>query len=120
MATVAEVKTILPTETQLTDAQITAAITAAQCITDRLSGLTDACMTQVRIYLSAHFAANTENTLSISSETDACSGSRVTYGFRFGEGVKGTPFGQTANMISGGCLAELDKQPVDLFVIGCD
>lgn len=123
-ATVDQVKAILPDSTTLTDAQIQAAIDAAKCVVDQLavstcgSGLSDECLTQIHVYLSAHFAAVTENTLSISSETDPCCGGRATYGFKFGEGVKGTPFGQMANTMSGGCLAEFDKQPVNLFSIG--
>lgn len=122
-ATIAQVKAVLPTSTQLTDPQIQAAIDSAQCLVDAIESsgcgnLSDACLTQVHIYLSAHFAAVTENTLTISSETDACTGARATYGFKFGEGVKGTPFGQMANTISFGCLAEYDKQPVNLFSIG--
>lgn len=123
-ATVAQVRAILPAETQLTDAQIQAAIDAAKCVVDQAaascaSHLSDECLTQIHIYLSAHFAAVTENTLSVSSETDPCCGGRATYGFKFGEGVKGTPFGQMANTMSGGCLAEFDKQPTNLFSIGC-
>lgn len=124
-ATESDVRAILPADTQLTDAQITAAIAAAKCLVDRISlagscgeDLTDDCLTQVHIYLSAHFAAVTENTLSLSSEKDACCGGSVSYGFKFGEGVKGTPFGQMANTLSGGCLAEQDKSPVGLFSIG--
>jgi len=117
-AEIADVRGILPTETTLTDDQITAAIAAAKCIVDNIGcDLSDECLTQIHIYLSAHFAAVTENTLSLSSETDCCGG-KVTYGFKFGEGVKGTPFGQMANTLSGGCLAELDKQPVGMFSIG--
>jgi hypothetical protein len=56
--------------------------------------------------------------LTLVSETDPCSGGKATYGFKFGEGVKGTPFGQMANTLSCGCLAEFDKQPVNLFSIG--
>lgn len=122
-ATIADVRAILPTETGLTDAQIQAAIDAAKCVVDQAaascsSHLTDDCLTQVHIYLSAHFCAVTENTLSLTSETDPCCGGKATYGFKFGEGVKGTPFGQMANTLSGGCLAELDKQPANLFSIG--
>ena len=117
----ADVRKILPTETTLTSAQISAAIDGAKCVVDRLDAegcdLSDACLTQVHIYLSAHFAAVTENTLSLVSESDPCGGKAV-YGFKFGEGVKGTPFGQMANTISGGCLAEFDKQPVGMFSIG--
>jgi len=124
-ATVEQVRAILPADTQLTDDQIQAAIDAAQCLVDQLAisscgaNLSDACLTQIHIYVSAHFAAVTENTLSISSETDPCCGGRATYGFEFGEGIKGTPFGQMANTLSGGCLAEFDKQPTNLFSIGC-
>lgn len=119
-----EVRVILPADTQLTTPQIQAAIDAATCVVDQAaascaSHLTDACLKQVELYLSAHYAAATENTLSVSSETDPCCGGKAVYGFQFGEGVKGTPFGQMANTLSGGCLAELDKQPADLFSIGC-
>lgn len=121
--TATEVRTILPTHTTLTDQQINAAIAAATCIVDQIAAgcgedLTAECLTQVELYLSAHFAAATENTLSLKSEKDGCSNSSATYGFQFGEGVKGTPFGQMANTLSGGCLAEYDKQPVNLFSIG--
>ncbi len=122
-ATVDQVKAILPASTELTDPQIQAAIDAAACLVDQIavgcaSGLTDACLTQVHIYLSAHFCAVTENALSLSSETDPCCGGSASYGFKFGEGVKGTPFGQMANTLSGGCLAEYDKQPAGIFSIG--
>ena len=121
--TAAEVRVILPEDTTLTDPQIDAAIMAATCLVDQVaadcgSHLTDECLKQVELYLSAHFAAATENTLSLVSETDPCCGGRATYGFQFGEGVKGTPFGIMANTLSGGCLAEFDKQPVNLFSIG--
>lgn len=121
--TISEVRAILPTDTTLTDAQIQAAIDAATCIVDRIAAscgkhLTEECLKQIETYLAAHYAAVTENTLSITSEKDGCCGGSVTYGFKFGEGVKGTPFGQMANTLSGGCLAEFDKQPVGLYTIG--
>lgn len=120
---ISKVRAILPTATSLTDAQITAAIDAATCVVDQIvigcgSHLTDACLLQVETYLAAHYAAVTENTLGLSSEKDACTGSSVVYSFVFKEGVKGTPFGQMANTLSSGCLAEQDKQPVNLFSIG--
>lgn len=122
--TIEKVRAILPAATTLTDPQIQAAIDAATCLVDQLAetscgeGLSDACLLQIETYLSAHFAAVTENTLSLSSEKDPCCGGSATYGFKFGEGVKGTPFGQMANTLSGGCLAEFDKQPVNIFSIG--
>lgn len=118
-----EVRAILPTGTTLTDPQINAAINAATCLVDQVEAgcgadLNDACLKQVEMYLAAHYAAATENTLSLVSESDPCSGGKAVYGFKFGEGVKGTPFGQMANTLSGGCLAEFDKTPVNLFSIG--
>lgn len=120
---IAEVRAVLPASTALTDPQIQAAIDGATCVVDQIelgcaSHLTADCLKQVETYLSAHFAAVTENTLSLSSEKDACTDSSATYGFKFGDGVKGTPFGQMANTLSGGCLAEQDKQPVNIFSIG--
>lgn len=121
--TVAEVRTILPSDTELTDPQIQASIDAANCIVDQIAGgcashLPDKCLKQIETQLAAHYCAATENTLSLTSETDACGG-KVSYGFKLGEGIKGSPFGQMANTLSHGCLAELDKQPVSFNSIGC-
>lgn len=121
--TAAEVRVILPAGTTLTAPQIEAAIAAATCVVDRVAAgcgadLSADCLKQVELYLSAHYAAATENTLTLKSEKDPCGGGSATYGFQFGEGVKGTPFGQMANTLSGGCLAEFDKTPAGLFSIG--
>lgn len=116
------VKLILPA-TNLTDDQINAAIDAATCVIDQVaisdcgSFLSEDCLLQAETYLSAHFASVTDNALSLTSETDGCGG-KVTYGFKSSEGIKGTPFGQMANTLTCGCLAEFDKQPVGLFSIG--
>ena len=121
--TIAEVRTILPTGSILTDDQITAAINASTCIVDMVYGscgsdLTAECLKQVELYLSAHNCAVTENSLSLSSETNPSCGGTVTYSFKFGEGITGTPFGQLANTLSSGCLMQFDKTPVNMFVIG--
>ncbi len=118
-----DVKKILPPSTQLTSDQINMAIVSANCVVDQIavgcaSHLNDQCLKQIEIYLSAHYAAATENTLTLKSEKDGCSDSSAVYGFQFGEGVKGTPFGQMANTMSGGCLAEMDKQPARFMSIG--
>ena len=120
-ATIADVRLILPASTQLTDPQIQAAIDTAHCMIVELElccTYTSERLTKIETYLAAHFAAGTENSLTITSENDGCSDSSVSYGFKFGEGIKGTPFGQAANSLSGGCLAEFDKQPVNIFSIG--
>ncbi len=120
---IAMVRAILPTATTLTDAQIHAAIDAATGVVDQGAAgcgqeLSDACLTQVETYTAAHFAAVTENTLTLSSETDPCCGGEAMYGFKFGTGVLGTPFGQMANTLSCGCLQQQDKQPAMFFSIG--
>ena len=117
-----DVEAILPAGVSLSPEAIAMAISSAQCMqADILAcnpGLSNTCMAQILIYLAAHFAAVTDYTLSIQSEKDGCADSSVTYGFKFGEGIKGTPFGQQANLLSRGCLAELDKTPVNMFSIG--
>lgn len=119
---VGAIRKVLPSSTTLEDDQINAAMEAARVMVDQVaagcgSHLTDDILKEIEKYLAAHFSANTENTLSLSSEKSVCGGS-ASYGFKFGEGVKGTPFGITANMLSGGCLAEYDKQPVRFHSIG--
>lgn len=121
--TIDDVKAVLPAGTGLTDPQIQAAINAATCLVDQAQAsccadMSEDCLKQIEIYTAAHFAAATELALSRTSERDACGGS-ATYGFQMGEGIKGSPYGQMANTLSGGCLAEFDKQPVNLFSVGC-
>lgn len=121
--TIDKVSAILPDSSTLTGEQIQAAIDAATCLVDQVvnscgSNLSEDCLTQIETYLAAHFAAVTENTLSLKSEKDGCCDSSVVYGFEFGEGIKGTTFGQMANTLSGGCLAEFDKTPISLWSIG--
>lgn len=118
-----DVKKILPPSSELTTPQIDMAIVSANCVVDQIasgcaSHLNDTCLKQIETYLAAHYAACTENTLTIQSEKDGCCDSSATYGFKFGEGIKGTPFGQAANTMSGGCLAEMDNPAARLFSIG--
>lgn len=121
--TIDEVVVILPKTTALEGDQIQAAIDSASCLVDMIaadcaSDLTEACLKQIELYLSAHFAAVSDFTLSLTSEKDACCGGEATYGFKLGEGIKGTPFGQMANTLSGGCLLALDAPAVGFFSIG--
>lgn len=120
-----DVRDILPADTQLTDTQIQAAIDASQCIIDRLSltycgmNFSATCIDQIHAYLAAHFCAVTENTLSLLAESsDGCCTTSVKYGFKFGDGILGTPFGIMANTLSSGCLQEFDKSPANIFSIG--
>lgn len=120
-ATATEVNDILPDGHSLSEKQIKAAITAASCLVDKIESgydLSEDCLTQVEIYLSAHFGSATDNYLSVSSEKEPHLNTSVSYGFKFGEGLMGSSFGQMANTLSGGALMELDKQPSDIISIG--
>lgn len=121
---IATVRAILPTGTALTDPQIQAAIDTATLMVDELVAdgcldwASDAMLKRIETYLAAHFAANTEFMLAAQSEDDACCDGSVTYGFKLGEGIKGSPFGITANMLSKGCLQEYDKRPAMIYSLG--
>lgn len=125
--TIQEVRDILPPDVEaiVTDTQIQAAIDIAVCVVDRFAisfcgeSYSDECLTQIETLLSAHFLAISNPTLTISAETaDECCRASVKYGWTFGNGVLGTPFGIAANTLSGGCLAEYDKQPANIWSIG--
>jgi hypothetical protein len=120
---VVSVQAILPAGTTLTDPQVQAAINAATAVVDvvaagRGEDWPPAPLLQIETYLAAHFAAVTDNTLTMSSETNPTCGASARYGFKFGTGMLGTPFGQMANTLSMGCLAELDKPAAGLYSIG--
>lgn len=123
--TVEQVKKILPASTALECDEISEAIAAATALVDSMvlrSGgdlLSDPVLLQVEKYLSGHFSAVTENTLSLKSEKSPCGSGSATYGFSFGTGILGTPYGQMANSLSGGRLAEMDKRPISIESIGC-
>lgn len=122
-----DVRDILPPEVSalISDDAIQAAIDASQCIIDQFSAsfcgmsYSDNCLDQIQKYLAAHMLAVSNPTLTISSETaDECCRASIKYGWQFDRGIMGTPFGQMANTLSGGCLAEWDKQPANIFSIG--
>lgn len=119
MTTEPRVRNVLPPDTALTCQQIEQAIEAASCLTEQLNGLDDKTMLQVETYLSAHYCAANEIGLAVSSETDGCVESSASYGFKLGQGILGSRFGQLANTLSKGQLKRLDtERPVGLFSIG--
>lgn len=122
-----DVRDILPPEVSalISDDAIQAAIDASQCIIDQFSAsfcgmsYSDNCLDQIQKYLAAHLLAVSNPTLTISSESSSeCCKASVKYGWSFSSGILGTPFGQAANTLSSGCLAEYDKQPANIFSIG--
>lgn len=119
--TVAEVKEIVP-GTTLSDAAITSLINVANITVNKLStkcgsGLTEEELTSVELYLSAHLVSVSDPESSIKSEKFE-NASTVYNTALSGEGIKGTPYGNTANMLSGGCLVEMDKRKAGLFAVG--
>lgn len=120
-----DVRDILPGDIVFTDDQIQAAIDASQCLLDQFSAsfcgetFSAACLDQIHLYLAAHFLCVTNPALTITSETsDGCCKASAKYGWQLDNGIMGTPFGQMANTLSGGCLQEYDKQPANIFAIG--
>lgn len=97
-------------------------ITAANAVVDSLaagcgSDLTDAVLTQVELYLSAHFAGTFEPA-AVSESFEGWSKTFMVGGTGL-TGVMSDKYGQTANMLSGGCLQQLDKPKATGFSIGC-
>ena len=118
-----EVLIILPKGHTLTVDQVKVAIDTATLLVSRIAAdcggdLIPAELKQIELYLSAHFAALSDYSLAITSETDGCSNGKLTYGWDLGEGIKGTPFGQQADLLSGGCLASLNAPAVGIYAIG--
>lgn len=124
MATTAqEVKDI--TGSTLADAVIQPFIDAAECLIDaaaECTTATDACQDMAHTYLSAHLLV-TSNVGKASAQVKREKLEDVyeaTYSSNGGSGtdVLSTTFGETANMLMGGCLKELGKTPVDIISIG--
>ena len=119
--TATEVKVITP-NTGTSDATIDATIEAANVMVNRIAagcakGLTDDELKQVELYLSAHLITVSDPGSSVSEEKFEGS-SRKFNTAKQGEGVLGSPFGKTANMLSGGCLQELDKRKPRIRTVG--
>ena len=124
-ATPADVKAI--TGSTLLDAAIAPFITAASCVMEQVvddcaANISDDCKTQAEAFLASHLLISSE--VGSDSRTISKESLRGKYSVEYlrpgatGSGVLSTTYGQTANMMLGGCLAELDKQPVNMFSIG--
>lgn len=105
----AEVRAIIPTTT-ITD--LTPFITSANVIVDKM--VAGGCVSegeqadQVELWLSAHFASVTDPNLS-ATEVKFENSSRKRAGTT-GSGLMSSQYGQMANTLSNGCLAEYDKR----------
>lgn len=114
------------TGSTLLDAQIQPFLDVASCVMEQVSEctakLSTTCKDQVEAYLSAHFLTTSEvGTASKQIRREELDGKySVEYltPFNLGNGVLGTQFGQTANMLAGGCLSQLDKTPISFNILG--
>lgn len=119
--TASEVKSIVPS-TVLTDPQIDVVIIAANVMVNKIASncaknLTGDELTQTELYLSAHLVSVSDPGSSVKQVTFE-NASRTFNSAVSGSGILGTPYGQTANALSGGCLAQIDKRPSFVLAVG--
>jgi len=115
--TVAEVQEIMDTGS-LTDAQVTAFITAANLtVTDKLGGstaLSAAQLKEIERWLSAHFVAMRERQVADEKIGEAS----VKYGGQFGKMLDFTQYGQQVKILdTTGTLANIGKRKATFEVI---
>lgn len=113
-ATPADVKCIKVTST--TDAMVQAFINAANLVVDRVAtcdSFTDSELKQIEIFYSAHLLNASDPDL-VEEKVEGFT-NKFARGSNTGTGVKSSQYGQMANTMSRGCLAELDK-PVAFYV----
>lgn len=89
-------------------------IAAANCVVDTLSegcgsGLTEAKLAQVELWLSAHYVGSLAP--SVTSETFEGWSKSYNVGSTSETGILSDIYGRTANQLSGGCLRQLEKVP---------
>lgn len=113
------------TGSALDDSVIQPFITAANCMLEQVStcivDLSDSCQDQIGIYLAAHLltTSNVGKDSALLKREMLLNEYEVEYIVsKGGTGILSTPFGETANMLSGGCLANLDKQPPSFHGLG--
>lgn len=101
-------------------------ITAANFI---VSDINDKCgksfsedrLKEIECWLSAHFAYMGSDTTSGTKKSESIAKGDYSVSFSVasvGEGITGTPYGQTANLLSEGCLAEWDKRQSQAYASG--
>ena len=89
-------------------------IEAASCIVDTLNAqcgatLSDAILTKIELWLSAHYVSS----ISPTESSESFEGWSKTYnvGSTSETGILSDIYGRTANALSGGCLQQLEKVP---------
>lgn len=124
-ATESDVKAI--NGSTLTDPEIAPFLSAAVCVIENVDkcltakGVTDACKDKATAWLAAHMMAMTAvaaGTNVNKRETfENYTVERAISNFS-GSGVVSTTYGQTANMLTAGCLKDADKAPAQVLFFG--
>ncbi len=92
-------------DTDLDDPQIVAALEAAEPLVLRLRGLPEATLTQIRIWLAAHFASMLDQRIGSQRAGDAS----TDFEGQTAMGLDYTRYGQQANLLSEGQLGRMSK-----------
>lgn len=109
------------------DAAIQPFIDAASCLLDSVSacttvqGITEACLDKACAFLAAHLMAGTaaySDTGAVKRETfENYNVERAMSGYE-GSGVMATPYGQSADELTGGCLQNASRSPAQIGFFG--
>lgn len=96
------------------DPFIKASTLVVDALSARCTDIADSTLEQIEIYLSAHFSSTADTPIKRQKFENAEKEFAIG---QLGTGVLSTTYGQMANMLSGGCLADMDKQDarVDFF-----
>lgn len=115
------------TGSTLDDSLITPFITAASCVMARVmpcmtsNGVNDDHLTQVQIFLAAHLLTSSNvGKQSRTAKTEKFENYSITWATATatGAGIMSSNYGETANEMSGGCLANAGKTPASICFFG--
>ena len=111
-------------ETDLVDTVVQVWIDGANTIVNANAdciGSDESVLTQVELYLSAHFVAMLDSETRGYITKDKIDTFETSYSTPTGLDhiMDNTAYGTTANMISGGCLANVNKSVTKMFSLGC-
>lgn len=119
-----ELKVIIPA-TSLVDPALqiyldTADVLVTRLGTDNPGMFAENVLKNIELFLGAHYCTLSDPSLAVSREQFEGSSKSYQIGnISFsGNGLLGTKFGQSANTLSNGYLAEYDKTPSRVFVVG--
>lgn len=118
-----EVRSLIP-NTSIAD--LTPFINAANSLVNRLESsdcgaeLSDDDLTQIELWLSAHYAAVTDPMLAVKVEKFENASNTYSRGSTDMSGIMSTQYGQMANSLSGSCLIEFDMRKASFFSVGGD